>query len=114
MKKKICDMLAKSRNPHEIARVTGTKVSEVRKVMKENPSELSGWGRPVMQPHIISRRRVLDGPWPAEDSSLIIDSKRLHDQGRVTMCQGRDGPWVIQYAVPMSPPVRRPAYFYGG
>jgi hypothetical protein len=29
------------------------------------------------------------------------------------MCQGRDGEWVIQYAVIMQRPIRRNVYFHG-
>ena len=113
MKKRISELLAKTRNPYEIARATGARLSEIRAIMKAEPSELPGWGRPSLQPHIISRCLAERGYWPAEDADILINHKRLHDQGRVTMCQGRDGRWIIQYAIPMKSPVRRNAYFYG-
>lgn len=114
MKQRLEDLLARTRNPYEIARLGDLKLSEVRAAMKKNPTELSGWGRPSLQPHIISRRKAFSPSWPGEDAVVIIEHKRLHDQGRVTMCQGRDGEWIIQYAIPMKRPIRRSAYFYGG
>ena len=30
------------------------------------------------------------------------------------MCQGRDGDWIIQYAIPNTVPVKRDAYFFSG
>lgn len=114
MKQTLEELLAKTRNPYEIVRLGDYKLSEVRAAMKAKPSELPGWGKPSLQPHIISRRRSFAPSWPNEDTAVILEHKRLHDQGRVTMCQGRDGDWIIQYAIPMKQPLRRSAYFYGG
>lgn len=113
MKKDLNHLLTRTRNPFEISRVLGCKISDVRQKMREAPSDLAGWGRPNLQPHIISRRRVSASSWPAEDLPTILEHRRLHDQGRVTMCQGRDGEWVIQYAVIMQRPIRRNVYFHG-
>lgn len=74
---------------------------------------LSGWGRVTLQPYIISRRHLGHHHWPADDLTVLQDHRRLHDQGKVTMCQGRDGNWIIQYAIPHRKPVRRAPYFYG-
>lgn len=114
MNPKVLKALETSRNPHEIHHSTGVSLSEIRNHMRLNPSELAGWGRPEMQRHIISRRRASAFHWPTHHSELLIDHKRLHDQGRVNMCQGRDGDWIIQYAVSNHRVIQRPAYFYGG
>lgn len=114
MKNQIKEFLSHSRNPFEVSRMTGAKLSEVRKIMREEPMTLSGWGKPKYHPYIISRRGAFDPAWPLKDAQVIIDHKRLHDQGRVTMCQGRDEGWIIQYAFPLEHPVQREPYFYGG
>lgn len=108
-------LLERTRNPHEVHRKKGVKLSTVRTEMKENPLDLPGWGVPNLQRHIISRRKASAPGWPVEDAEVIIEHKRLHDQGRVIMCQGRDGEYIIQYAIPVKGrPLRGAAYFYGG
>lgn len=115
MKKRILEMLDKTRNPYTIHRATGAKLSEIRAVMKEYELDLPGWGKPSLQRHIISSRRAHAVGWPSVDLQTIIDHKRLHDQGRVIMCQGRDGDNILQYAIPVKGrPLRGAAWFYGG
>ena len=105
----------KTRNPHEIARLAGTKVSVARQKMRaEVLPALYGWGRVSLQPYLLSRRRAYAEAWPDMDAHVILEAKRLHDQGRVNMCQGRDGEYILQYAIPNPRPVRRQPYFYGG
>lgn len=116
---KIKQLMERTRNPFEIQRYfdasSKVKLSDIRAVMKANPSDLPGWGRPSLQRHIISRRKAYAQSWPDADLQTIIDHKRLHDQGRVIMCQGRDGEYIIQYAIPVrGRPLRCAAYFYGG
>lgn len=109
-------LMLTTRNPHEIALKVGIPASEVRQIMVDNPSDLQGWGKPHLQQHIISRRKGWGGSteWPAIDSQILLDHRRLHDQGRATMCQGRDAEWIIQYAVLHTKPIFRHPYFYGG
>lgn len=114
MKNKINELLARTRNPFEIQQLTGAKLSEIRAVMKEAPSALPGWGKPSLQRYIISRRKAYAPEWPVEDAKVIIEHKRMHDQGRVILCQGRDGEYIIQYAIPTKRPLRTTPYFYGG
>jgi hypothetical protein len=111
---KILELLARTRNPFEIQRLSDAKLSDIRAVMKENASDLPGWGRPSLQRHIISRRKATAPNWPLEDAQTIIDHKRQHDQGRVIMCQGRDQDYILQYAIPTKRPLSVQTYFYGG
>lgn len=67
-------------------------------------------GRPELVPHIVSTRYVGD-PWPSKDSEALARARRNHDEGRVTMCQGRVGNRIIQYAIPTKQVVRRTPYF---
>jgi len=50
--------------------------------------------------------------WPDEDQLRIRHFRKLHDQGRVNICQGRDGDFFILYAMPNRTPVKRVTYFY--
>jgi hypothetical protein len=104
------EKLNRTRNPQAIARMLDVKISEVRAVMKTVEINLPGWGRLSMQRNIVSRRSV-DQPWPVVDAKVLAEHRVLHDQGRVTMCQGRDGEYILQYAIPNNPPVRRDSYF---
>lgn len=104
----------KTRNPFHIAEALDIKLREARAKLREEAEYVPGWGRVELQPHIISRRHVTWPKWPAEDFQRLHEHRKLHDEGKVTMCQGRDGDWIIQYALPNNPPVRREAYFFAG
>jgi len=115
MKKNIREFFPKTRNPHEIARLSGANIRTVRHLMiQDGLSDLPGWGPVRLQRHIVSRRRTGSGIWPQADAQLLLDTRRAHDQGRVTMCQGNTSGWVIQYAIPTKRLVRRVPYFFGG
>jgi len=114
-KNRILAELQLGRNPYTIARRLNVKPSDVRRVMRETDlPALPTWGRASIQQYIVSRRHCSRAYWPAEDQQLLLEMRRQHDQGRVTMCQGRDGEWVIQYAIQMRRPLRRNPYFFGG
>ena len=115
-KTKILDQLNKTRNPYDVVRaLLDVKLSEVRDVMKSHDlDDLSGWGKTSLQPHIISRRHANERYWPTRDLTTIMEHRRLHDQGRVTMCQARDGDYILQYAIPSKRPLKRAPYFHGG
>lgn len=104
----------KTKNPYHLADQLDIKLREARAMLRDKPEYLEGWGRPSMHPHIISRRNVNWAKWPSEDLQRIHEHKRLHDEGKVTMCQGRDGEWLIQYSIPNQMPVRRETYFFSG
>lgn len=72
------------------------------------------FGETSLHPYIISRRRAMAPTWPIDDTQTIIEHKHLHDQGRVIMCQGRDGEFIIQYAIPTQRRRKCQPYFYGG
>jgi hypothetical protein len=103
-----------TKNPFQLAEQKDIKLREARAFLRENPEYSLGWGRVELHPHIISRRHVQWNKWPAEDYQRLHEHRKLHDEGKVTMCQGRDGDWIIQYAIPNNPPVKRAAYFFCG
>lgn len=103
-----------TRNPHHIAAALDLKIGQVREMMRNDATYIKGWGRPSMHPYILSRRHVGMERWPSEDYDLLHKHRKLHDEGKVTMCQGRDGDWFIQYAIPNNVPIKRDAYFFAG
>lgn len=104
------DILSKNRCPLDIAETLEIPVAKARELVKRCDFELMGWGPLHKQPSIISRHRTGEG-WPRQHYKRIKHFQALHDQGRVTMCQGRDGDFFILYAFPTKAPVRRNPYF---
>lgn len=100
-----------TRNPLEIAELEQCSLSEAKRMVRDCTETLPGWGRLELQPYIISRRHV-SHPWPKDQRFEIEHYRRLHDQGRVNMCQGRDGSYFILYAIPNAHTVDRESYFY--
>ena len=105
------DILQATRNPLDIAETLDIPTGKARVMVEECDFDLDGWGRLHMQKYIISRKHV-SAEWPHQHGPRLLHYRKLHDQGRVTMCQGRDGAYIIQYAIPNNPPVKRETYFY--
>lgn len=103
-----------TKNPFHLAELLDIKLREARALLRDKPEYVDGFGRPHMHPYIVSRRHISMMKWPAEDYQRLHEHRKLHDEGKVTMCQGRDGDWIIQYAIPNAPPVKREAYFFSG
>lgn len=104
--------LNQTRHPYRLAEIMNLPLKQVRALLDGTPENLPGWGRIPLQRYIVSRRHV-SSYWPREDLDILNEMKHLHDRGRVTMCQGRDGDFFIQYAIPTrGRPIRRGAYFY--
>lgn len=105
------EILNETRNPHDIASRLGIPVSKAREMVSSCTEELEGWGPVKKQKNIISRRHVW-ATWPNAHKERIQHHQKLHDQGRVSMCQGRDGSYFILYAMPHRKVVQRNAYFF--
>lgn len=61
--------------------------------------------------HIVSRRGV-DSNWPSKDQAALAEARRKHDAGEVTMCQKREGRYILQFAIPTKGgPIKRTPYF---
>ena len=101
-----------TRNPYEIAERDQCSLAEAKAALALITEPTLGWGKVSLYPHIISRRHV-GANWPASDQLVLRHHQKLHDQGRVNMCQGRDGMYIIQYAIPNEKIVKRTAYFGG-
>lgn len=55
-------------------------------------------GRPQLARNIISIRHRDECGWPVQDRAAIELARKAYDAGMSELAQGRDGPWVIQYA----------------
>lgn len=65
----------------------------------------------TQEKHVVSRRSV-NGRWPEGDREALMIARSAHDQGLVTMCQGRVGGYILQYAIPtVGKPIKRSPYF---
>ena len=67
-------------------------------------------GREEMRDYIISARHVYY-PWPEEHEGRLAAARAAYDAGKMEMCQGRDGPYIIQYAIPRAKPTKPREYF---
>lgn len=105
------ELLSSNRNPHDISEKLNIPLSTARKMLAECPEDLSGWGPNSKQKNIVSRRHV-SGEWPREHKERIEHFQKLHDQGRTSLCQGRDGSFFILYAMPHNGIVKRDSYFF--
>lgn len=94
--------------PSIVAKDLGMSLAMVVEKMKS--LEVKGWGRPDLFPFIVARRNVNWSGWLESDQERLAMSRINHDQGEVTMMQGRDEDWIIQYAFPKQGGVRKP-YF---
>ena len=61
-----------------------------------------GFGRPELQPFIISRRKAMNPKWPPCDLQKITVARHKFDRGEIEMPTGRDGDWYILYSIPRS------------
>lgn len=101
-------------NPVKIAARFGVPPAMVRFIMQETPSpnteftKLSedGWGRKELRPFLVSRKASGDG-WPEADEAKIEEVREAYDAGLVEICQGRDGDFILLYAIVRKRQVKR-------
>lgn len=60
-------------------------------------------GREELRKYIVAVKRF---DWPVEYDKALSIARRLYEAGTHEMCQGRDGPMIIQYLIPRNVPVR--------
>ena len=88
-----------TRNPFELAVYEGIPVETaralVRDIVAKDATPFPGWGRGSMQHHIVARRHASNG-WTREDRERIAS----YPSERTIFCQGRDGDFILQYAIP--------------
>lgn len=68
-------------------------------------------GRRSLRDKIVAVRQA-NMPWRQEDQPKIAAARRQYDRGRYEVMTGRDGDWIILYAVKRRTPVAPRNYFY--
>ncbi len=113
------DVLAEyrvTRSPYRVARSLGIKPDVVIDIIEANRERLSprqeqfgGLGRPELVEFTVARKRA-DASWNNEDPAVAA-ARAAYEAGTVDMCTGRDGNWLILYAIPRKKPAPRVGYF---
>jgi hypothetical protein len=105
------------RSPFKVAKALGLDPHRVWLVIEENSDRLSphtekygGEGRPELRDHLVARRRAGEREWDNTDPA-IAGARAAYEAGTVEMCTGRDGNWLLLYAIPRRRPDPRPDYF---
>lgn len=59
---------------------------------------------------------VLGLPWRLVPQAYMTldEARRAYDDGKVDMCQGREGNLILQYAIPRRFPAPHRNHFFGG
>lgn len=114
LEKQILDHCKRVRAPFKTASTYGISVSEVWRLIDENPSYLEnrperfgGWGRPEIQEFVVARVSSGHEPWD-NTSPPVAEARRLYEEGYVDMMTGRDGRWRLLYAFPRKKRQPRP------
>ncbi len=101
-------------NPPKIASRYGVPAALVRYIMQESPNPNTvftkvsddGWGRKSLRPHLVSRKAAGDA-WPDADKDKIEAARESYDMGHCEICQGRDGDFILLYAITRKRPIKR-------
>lgn len=118
---KIGQVLAEFRrtrgSPFKTARNLETDIEVVFEILDANKDQtgrpkqkFDGFGRPGLHAFIVGRRLDSERQWDNDDVG-IAKARADYEAGTVELCQGRDGPWIIQYAIPRTKISPRPNYF---
>ncbi len=104
-----------SRNYGKIARDMSLSVREVEAVDVEHNGRFNytpeGLGQPEMLRHMIARYDIREqSEWDNSDPK-IIQAREDYDAGKIEMATGRDGFFMLLYAIPRKTPADRPLYF---
>lgn len=101
--------LSRTRIPLDLVDLLSITVSQARLIINNQTDTLPGWGDPNKHQYLIARRHV-NQEW--RDGPRIEHHQRLHDQGKINLCQGRDGSYFLLYAMPNRTIIQRDAYFF--
>jgi hypothetical protein len=107
----------RTRSPFRVSGLVGVDVQTVWAVIEANTDRLSpfaerhgGQGRPEMMKYRVGRRRATDRQWDNDDPYIAM-ARRLYEAGTHTLGTGRDGAWLLLYAIPQRKVTPRPGYF---
>lgn len=96
----------RTRSPFKAAKAVGVDVAEVWAVIDANKDKLGtyeerhgGNGRPELEQFFVAKRRAMDRGWENNDAP-ILRARAQYEAGTHEMITGRDGSWLILYAIP--------------
>ncbi len=97
--------LRKTRAPARTARNLGYTIHMVLEVLEEEKHPrpfrdevYGGLGRPDIRDFTVDRKKVWE-VWD-NDKPAIAKARADYEAGTIEMCTGRDGDWLILYAIP--------------
>lgn len=101
-------------NPVKIATKFGVPSSLVRYIESEIPNPNTeftrhsddGWGRIELRRYIIARQLAGEA-WSDADEDKIAEARKQYDDGLVEICRGRDGDFILLYAITRKRPIKR-------
>lgn len=104
------------RSPYKTAKFVGITTREVLEIMDEHGHKISpiterydGYGRPELQQFIVARK-LATAVWDNTDPDIAA-ARDAFEAGTIDMTTGRDGKWLILYAIPRKVVQPRPNYF---
>lgn len=109
-------------NPIKIAAKLGVPVGLVRYIVNELPDPTTkftvhsrdGWGRRDLRDFVVCRK-ISGDDWDPEARLKMEGYRDAYDAGEIELTQGRDGNFIIQYAIPRKKKAKRlQAYFVIG
>lgn len=107
----------RTRSPFRTANLTGLDASVVWAIIEEHTDKLSayperngGFGRPELESYIVARRKVTSRSWDNAEPA-IADARLAYEKGTHELATGRDGGWLILYAIPRKKATPRTNYF---
>lgn len=103
-------------SPYKVAKAVGISARDVLSIIAEHGHRVSeiieryeGRGRPELREYIVARKKAADC-WDNEDPA-IVKARADYESGTIELATGRDGRWLILYAIPRVVKKPRPDYF---
>lgn len=112
--KNILDEYKKCRSPFRVSKAFNLDVQQIWDLIEAHqaylqypPERYGGFGRPELRSYLVARRRSRGSRWD-NDSPEIKEAREMYEAGTVELATGRDGDWVLLYAIPRKRTKPRP------
>lgn len=122
MEQEIIRNYLRLRSPFKVANKLGLDIQTVLDVVNSHPELLNprpssvyaerhgGKGRPELREFVVARKKPTE-PWDPGDISIAA-ARLDYEAGTIEMATGRDGDWLILYAIPRVKIQPRPKFFH--
>jgi hypothetical protein len=104
------------RSPYKVAKAVGISTRDVLEIISDHGHKISehierhdGMGRHELREFLVARKLAADS-WD-NDNPVIAGARADYEAGRVELATGRDGRWLLLYAIPRKRRQPRPNYF---